>query len=54
VRAHATLRTAATAFLFLALWKEPEEDQAVAASCRADTPNDQHEQRATRHAPRRG
>jgi hypothetical protein len=31
-------------FRLRALWKEPEEDQAVAASCLVDAPEDLHNQ----------
>jgi len=31
-------------FRLRALWKEPEEDQAVAVPCLADTPDDRHQQ----------
>jgi hypothetical protein len=41
IPARATLTIAATALVFDVLWKEPEEDQAVAALCRDDTPHEQ-------------
>jgi hypothetical protein len=40
---YATLITAATAFVFDVLWKEPEEDQAVAAPRPNDTPSELHQ-----------
>jgi hypothetical protein len=43
------MKATATALRLQVLWKEPEDHQAVAASCHHDTPG-QHKQLMTTHA----